>query len=87
MLRTQRRAGEAAPVNASAERFLAFGRVFSGRLREGQTVHVLSAAYTPAEPDRLRTEATVGALYLMMGRGLERLQVEELMVLGFVVLP
>lgn len=36
---------------------------------------VLSAAYSPAQPDQLRQEGRVSGLYLMMGRGLERLQV------------
>jgi len=36
---------------------------------------VLSAAYSPAAPDEHRLEATAEALYLMMGRGLERLPV------------
>ncbi|KAF5836663.1 hypothetical protein DUNSADRAFT_5622, partial [Dunaliella salina] len=39
------------------------------------TVHVLSPAYTPAEPDSPhRMTAIVNGLYLMMGRALERLQ-------------
>jgi hypothetical protein len=36
---------------------------------------VLSAAYSPGQPDQLRQEGRVSGLYLMMGRGLERLQV------------
>lgn len=36
---------------------------------------VLSAAYSPAQPEQLRQEGRVSGLYLMMGRGLERLQV------------
>lgn len=36
---------------------------------------VLSAAYSPARPEQLRGEARISGLYLMMGRGLERLQV------------
>ena len=36
---------------------------------------MLSAAYSPAAPDEHRLEATAEALYLMMGRGLERLPV------------
>lgn len=55
--------------------FLAFARVFSGVLREGASVQVLSAAYSPARPGELRQEGRVAGLYLMMGRGLERLQV------------
>jgi ribosome assembly protein 1 len=37
-------------AGANGEVFLAFGRVFSGTAREGQRVHVLSAAYDPARP-------------------------------------
>ena len=36
---------------------------------------VLSAAYSPARPGEQRQEARIAGLYLMMGRGLERLQV------------
>ena len=36
-------------------------------------MHVLPATYNPADPASQRQEARVGALYLMMGRGLERL--------------
>ncbi len=43
--------------------------------RQGAALHVLSAAYSPASPDEHRLEATAEALYLMMGRGLERLPV------------
>ena len=38
--------------NPVGEVFLAFGRVFAGTLRDGDRVHVLSAAYDPAEPGR-----------------------------------
>lgn len=67
--------GEPGPSNPTEERFLAFGRVFSGVLRAGQAVHVLPPTYNPADPDSTQQAATLGALYLMMGRGLERLQV------------
>ncbi len=67
--------GEPAPANGLEERFLAFGRVLSGVVREGQRVHVLSAAYDPSRPGEQRQSAVLGQLYLMMGRGLERLQV------------
>ncbi|KAK9830922.1 hypothetical protein WJX81_005694 [Elliptochloris bilobata] len=55
------------------EVFLAFGRVFAGMLRDGDCVHVLSAAYDPAVPALHRQEAQVRGLYMMMGRGLEAL--------------
>lgn len=58
--------------------FLAFGRVFSGVARKGLRVHVLSAAYNPSQPfSKHRQIATLGNLYLMMGRGLESLQVKN----------
>jgi ribosome assembly protein 1 len=67
--------GDPLPASTTEEVFLAFGRVFSGVAREGQRVHVLSAAYDPSKPDEQRQSAVLSALYLMMGRGLERLQV------------
>jgi hypothetical protein len=45
-----RQEGRAPPQDPSQEVFLAFGRVFSGVLKDGQSVHVLSAAYNPAQP-------------------------------------
>lgn len=36
---------------------------------------VLPATYNPADPASERQEVAVGALFLMMGRGLERLPV------------
>ncbi|GAB4820198.1 hypothetical protein N2152v2_007244 [Parachlorella kessleri] len=71
-----RATGEPGPANPAEERFLAFGRVFSGVLRAGQAVHVLHATYNPADPATGAEAQAValGALYLMMGRGLERLQ-------------
>ncbi|PRW32859.1 ribosomal S5 Elongation factor G III V family [Chlorella sorokiniana] len=65
--------GEPGPAHPAEERFLAFGRVFSGVIRQGQTVQVLPATYNPADPASERQEVAVGALFLMMGRGLERL--------------
>lgn len=52
----------------SGEVFLAFGRVFSGVAREGARVQVLSSAYDPLAPGRLRQTAVLRGLYLMMGR-------------------
>ena len=49
------------------ETFLAFGRVFSGQMRRGRTVHVIHA-------DGSSTTATIPDVYLMMGRGLESLE-------------
>ncbi|EFJ51620.1 hypothetical protein VOLCADRAFT_56931, partial [Volvox carteri f. nagariensis] len=56
------------------EVFLGFGRVFSGTARPGQRVHVLNGAYNPAAPTCQRQTAVLGAVYMMMGRALERVQ-------------
>lgn len=58
--------------------FLAFGRVFSGVARPGLKVHVLSSGFDPSHPfTKHRQVATLGNLYLMMGRGLEHLEVSQ----------
>ena len=49
-----RQVGKPPPQDPSQEVFLAFGRVFSGVLKDGQSVHVLSAAYNPAQPQLQR---------------------------------
>lgn len=69
-----RRPGEPGPSGPHEERFLAFGRVYSGVVREGMTVQVLSAKYDPRRPEDTshRQQCTVTGLYLMMGRLLER---------------
>ena len=41
--------------------FLAFSRIFSGVIWDGQTVQVLSAAYSPARPEQERLEVQVSA--------------------------
>ncbi|GIL67389.1 hypothetical protein Vafri_20793, partial [Volvox africanus] len=56
------------------EVFLGFGRVFSGMAQPGQRVHVLSGAYNPAVPAAQRQTAVLGAVYMMMGRALERVE-------------
>ena len=43
----------------SEEVFLAFGRVFAGTLKVGDTVHVLQATYSPARPAEARQECQV----------------------------
>jgi len=69
-----RQPGEPAPANATDEVFLAFGRVYSGVVHDGQLVHVLSAAYNPAQPaSSQRQTAVIRGVYMMMGRTLERL--------------
>ena len=52
-------AGEPVPRDPTQEVFLAFSRIFSGVINNGQTVHVLSAAYNPARPDQERQEVQV----------------------------
>jgi hypothetical protein len=56
--------GEPGPRDPKEETFLAFARVFAGVLRDGQTVHVLSAAYSPARPHLERQELQVPFLHL-----------------------
>ena len=51
--------GEPGPRDPKEETFLAFARIFAGVLRDGQTVHVLSAAYNPAHPNLERQELQV----------------------------
>ena len=58
-----RQPGDPAPSDPRKEVFLAFGRVFSGSLRNDQVVHVLSAAYTPVNPDKHRQEVKVNLLF------------------------
>ena len=65
--------GEPGPSNPNEERFLAFGRVFSGTLHAGKQVYVLPSTYNPADGGSQKQTATATSLYLMMGRGLERL--------------
>lgn len=54
-------AGQPGPRDPKQEVFLAFARVFSGVVTDGQKVHVLSAAYNPARPDLERQEVQVSA--------------------------
>ena len=53
------RVGEPGPRDPSQEVFLAFSRIFSGVIWDGQTVQVLSAAYSPARPEQERLEVQV----------------------------
>ena len=57
------------------EVFLAFGRVFAGKIREHQDVYVLQADYNPhiGVSSSSITKVRIKDLYLMMGRGLEAL--------------
>ena len=52
--------GQPAPADLGSDVFLAFARVFSGQLKDGDTVQVLSAAYNPLNPDQDRQEVKVG---------------------------
>lgn len=58
----------------SDECFLAFARVFSGVLRAGQRVFVISALYDPLKGESSQKyiqEAELHSIYLMMGQGLK----------------
>ena len=59
-----RQEGKPGPQDPTQEVFLAFGRVFSGVLRDGQSVHVLSAAYNPMQPHLQRQVLQVSQLQL-----------------------
>ncbi|KAJ0264761.1 Ribosomal protein S5/Elongation factor G/III/V family protein [Hirschfeldia incana] len=57
----------------SDECFLAFARIFSGVLRAGQRVFVISALYDPLKGESSQKyiqEAELHSIYLMMGQGL-----------------
>lgn len=59
---------------ASGECFLAFARIFSGVLKAGQRIFVLSALYDPLKGESIQKhvqEAELQSLYLMMGQGLK----------------
>lgn len=60
--------------------------MFSGVARAGQRVHILSAAYNPAQPELQRQTVVITDLYLMMGRALERLRVSRERISNFVLL-
>ena len=53
------------------EILLGFGRVFSGTLKRGQTIYVLSPRYDPKTPELNVSEIVVKGLYLIMGRNYE----------------
>lgn len=60
-------------TSESDECFLAFARIFSGVLKSGQRVYVLSALYDPLRGESMQKhvqEAELQSLYLMMGQGL-----------------
>lgn len=60
-------------ANESEECFMAFARVFSGVLRAGQKVYVLSPLYDPVKGDTVQKhvqEVELQYLYEMLGQGL-----------------
>ena len=58
------------------EKFIGFGRIFSGTLKKGQEVYVLGPKYNPHEPEAHITKMTAEEIYVLMGRGLE--QIDEI---------
>lgn len=64
-------------TQSSDEVFLAFGRVFSGVAQKGAKVKILQADYDPTESSSDNntsiSDGCLSELYLMMGRGLESL--------------
>mmetsp|Transcript_9142 Transcript_9142/g.33754 ORF Transcript_9142/g.33754 Transcript_9142/m.33754 type:complete len:996 (-) Transcript_9142:108-3095(-) len=52
------------------DHLIGFARVFSGKLRVGQEIHVLGPRYNPHKPDQYRDVTTITSLYLMMGKDL-----------------
>eukprot|EP00040_Diaphanoeca_grandis_P028076 m.161255 g.161255 ORF g.161255 m.161255 type:complete len:1124 (+) comp31221_c0_seq2:139-3510(+) len=53
---------------------IAHTRVFSGILREGQTLHVLGAQYDPEKPTKSVESATIEKIYILMGREFVRVK-------------
>jgi ribosome assembly protein 1 len=61
-------------ADLSSSVMIAYARVFSGRITQGQTIQVLGAAYNPAVPGEHVTETTIGKLFVLMGRELVEIQ-------------
>ena len=57
--------GQPGPSDMNAEVFLAFARVFSGVIVDGDTVQVLSAAYNPLTPEQDCQEVKVWSSFLV----------------------
>jgi ribosome assembly protein 1 len=53
-----------AGVSGKGECFVAFARVFSGRLREGERVFVLLAGYDPTDPKGSKRHIQMGTFVL-----------------------
>ncbi|XP_049849079.1 elongation factor-like GTPase 1 [Schistocerca gregaria] len=60
--------------DSNRQKLVAVARLFSGRLRVGDRVHVLGPRYDPANPDAHRVEAVVPQLYMLMGPVVEPIQ-------------
>lgn len=52
--------------------FVAFARIFSGTIREGQKVHILGPRYDPSRPNMYHQVVELKELYMLMGKELER---------------
>eukprot|EP01120_Amphizonella_sp_Union-15-10_P011452 TRINITY_DN485_c0_g2_i1.p1 TRINITY_DN485_c0_g2~~TRINITY_DN485_c0_g2_i1.p1 ORF type:complete len:977 (-),score=196.50 TRINITY_DN485_c0_g2_i1:39-2969(-) len=59
------------PIDPESMMFIAMARIFSGTIRKGQTLHLLSKNYNPSQPNKHSIEVVVSELYLLMGRGLQ----------------
>jgi ribosome assembly protein 1 len=59
----------------NATLFMGFGRVYSGTLREGDTMYVMNGAYDPSNLEEgTCQEVVIEELYLMMGQGMFRVK-------------
>ena len=57
------------------EHLIGFARLYAGSLSVGDEVYVLPPKFSPINPEALRLQrVTIKALYLLMGRALERLE-------------
>lgn len=63
--------GEAPPEDPLQERFVGFGRVFSGELKDGAEVHVLSPKYDPTEPDSAHRQVRCNSAHCQVDDGCE----------------
>lgn len=73
--RAENRNGAPEEPDEEPEVLIGFARLFSGILSVGDYVYVLSPKFTPANPSAVPEpqKVLVKGLYLMMGRGLEKL--------------
>lgn len=61
-------------VSEKKNRLLGFARIYSGTIKSGQKLYVLGPKYNPKFPELHFKEATVGRLFMMMGKDLEELE-------------